>query len=102
MDPWPLMLSERVTIFAISAPWKPEPRSLIVPSEAVEIAGKTRLAGELVWMEAPEELTEVGRKETSAKPTNAERIAAFGDSPSFVEVAFYDRPFCFCKPVRTN
>jgi hypothetical protein len=102
MDPLPVVLSEHVTVFVIFTRWKPEPRSLIVPEENVEIAGKTHAVGEPIWMEAAEEISEAGRTEAEAKQPNVAQLVPFGRAESFVEVAFYDRPFCFCKRVREN
>lgn len=91
-DPVPLILSEHVTIFNIDAPWTTEPRSLIVPTSDVFIDGKKQPAWDPVWMPSPLEIT--------GSPDNPARGFA-GGSP-FLEVSFYDRPFCFCKRVRNS
>jgi hypothetical protein len=89
-DPVPVLLSEHVTIFHIYAPWKPEPRSLIVPGSDVFIDGKKQPAWDPLWMPSPLEIT--------GSPASSPGVF-LGGSP-FLEVAFFDQPFCGCKRVR--
>ena len=99
-DPLPIFLSEHVTVFRIDVPWKPERHSLVVPDTEVEIEGKRQARGDPMWMTSPSEIT------SDAKPAVKENVLDLNNlsvkSSSFVEIAFYEKPFCFCKRVRSS
>jgi hypothetical protein len=98
MDPLPLILSEHVTVFRIALPWTPEARSLIVPEVELIAGGQQHAIGDPIWMLTPTQLTDI----SGAAPVASSGPAAlFLAHPGFfVEIAFYDKPFCFCKRAR--
>src|SRR5215813_12029851 len=51
VDPWPVFLSDHLTIFKIPLPWTPEADSVIVPTVDVAVSGAHRDAWDAVWME---------------------------------------------------
>jgi hypothetical protein len=56
----------------------------------VFIGGKKYAAWDPVWMPSPLEITSLASQSTGA----------FMGGVPFLEVAFYDKPFCFCTRVR--
>jgi hypothetical protein len=102
LDPWPIILAEHVTVFRIALPWTPEPRSLIVPESDVTTASERHASGDPLWLLAPTGLTSADTSPSSAAPMNALVTGSFPAPDYFIEVAFYDKPFCFCKRVREN
>jgi hypothetical protein len=100
MDPVPAILSEHVTVFSIPLPWTPEARSLIIPESDMTAAGQHHGAGDPFWMLSPMELTAAATPPSSAASLNALVTGSFPKPDYFIEVAFYDKSFCFCKRTR--
>ena len=98
-DPTPLILSEHVTVFRLALPWKPEPNSLVIPESDLMDTSVRHAVAEPFWITAPTLLTQAGAPTPQPSPAK-DRLAEFvAQRDYFLEVAFYDKPFCFCKRV---
>ena len=100
LDPVPVFLSDHLTIFRIPLPWRPEARSVIVPSVEVSVSDVHHDAWDALWMDTLEEVK-------PARPKEPWRFsipegAVHEPWPYMLEIAFYERPFCFCKRVRRD
>src|SRR5262249_18170141 len=100
VDPWPVFLSDHLTIFKIPLPWTPEADSVIVPTVDVAVSGAHRDAWDAVWMETGDEVKPLRQRERWRFPRFD--LALPDPIPYLLEVTFYDRPFCFCKRVRRD
>lgn len=99
-DPHPIVLSEHVTVFKIAVPWKPEPHSLIIPMADVLIDGHRANKREPLWMDSPVEITGMDNGKNQSPSLAVLLAGSLPEIPSFIEMAFYDKPFCYCKRVR--
>lgn len=98
LDPVPVFLSDHLTIFKIPLPWKPEPHSIMVPSVDVLLQDVHYEAWHAVWLETPQEVRPVHPQPKWSSSISG--LAVAEPLPYLLEIAFYDRPFCFCKRVR--
>jgi hypothetical protein len=98
VDPAPVFLSDHLTIFKIPLPWAPEAHSVIVPTVDVAVNGAHRDAWNAVWMETGDEVKPLRQKERWPVPRFDGAFPV--PVPYLLEIAFYDRPFCYCKRVR--
>jgi len=87
-DPQPNLLSEHVTVFMISVPWKPEPQSRIAPTRKVLVAGKPRDAGEPIWMSSSSDVTDPEPANPENSIANALGRAKIESPPTFFESLF--------------
>ncbi len=98
LDPVPIILSDHVTAFKIPLPWTPEAHSVIVPNVDFSVSGTHRDAWHAVWMENRDEVKSTRRQEQ--RPIPRFDLGPTEPLPYLLEIAFYNRPFCFCKRVR--
>jgi len=98
LDPVPIFLSDHVTVFKIPLPWTPEAHSVIIPNVEVSVSGTQRDAWHAVWMETRDEVKSMRKQ--GQRPVPRFDLGLAEPLPYLLEIAFYDRPFCFCKRAR--